>query len=161
MRRNTLWIVGLGLLIALTSVAAAHSRDERETESGLDKITWLAGQWRESGSDRMTEELWMPPRGKLMLGLNRGTRKGRPASFEYLRIQETTEGTFLFASPSGKEAVRFELVEATKTKAVFTNPEHDFPQRIEYRLEDDKLIARTSGDTPGPSWTFDRVGNVR
>ena len=49
---------------------------------------------------------------------------------------------------------------ADEQLAVFVNPDHDFPKRIEYRLEGGRLVAAIAGDEPGPSWTFERIGTI-
>ena len=46
---------------------------------------------------------------------------------------------------------------AGENAAVFENPDHDFPTRIEYRLVGESLVASIAGAEPGPSWTFERV----
>jgi Domain of unknown function (DUF6265) len=43
--------------------------------------------------------------------------------------------------PSGQEEAAFKLVKFENNEAVFENPEHDFSQRIIYRLEKDGSLA--------------------
>lgn len=51
---------------------------------------------------------------------------------------------------SGQEEASFKLVKLEKNLAVFENPEHDFPQRIIYKLEDgETLKARIEGKSKG------------
>ncbi|HEX2120831.1 MAG TPA: DUF6265 family protein, partial [Thermoanaerobaculia bacterium] len=102
----------------------------------VEDVAWIAGHW--TATD--TEEVWLAPRGGLMTGMSRTVKNGR-ASFEFIRIQETKDGVFYFAQPGGRPAVAFRLVEATPTRAMFANPEHDFPQRITYALRDGQLCA--------------------
>jgi hypothetical protein len=126
----------------------------------LEDVAWLAGHWREQAEGAVTEELWMPPRGGVMLGLNRGLQGERKASFEYLRLETDAQGVVYQASPGGAAPTPFRLTAADASHAVFENPAHDFPKRIEYRLAGDVLTASIAGDQPGPSWTFRRVGQV-
>jgi hypothetical protein len=50
------------------------------------------------------------------------------------------------ASPQGRApATPFRLVEIGPGRAVFANPEHDFPRRIEYLRDGDGMTVRVSG----------------
>ena len=102
----------------------------------------------------------MAPRGGLMLGLNRAVpkRRGR-TQFEYLRIEERRDGVYYVASPGGRGATPFKLIESEAGRAVFANPENDFPTHITYRLLDGGVLeaSATDGDGNGPSWKFERV----
>ena len=97
----------------------------------------------------MVEELWLPPRGGLMLGLNRTVSgpKSR-AQFEYFRIEQSGDSIVLFASPSGKAPTPFELLDVSEEHVVFANPEHDFPQRLTYGLDESgkALNVRAEGE---------------
>ena len=99
----------------------------------------------------------MAPAGGLMLGMNRTIRAGKVVDFEYLRIVEEEDGwTGLIASPSGQEKARFKLISMSANEVVFENPEHDFPQRIIYRLESEgKLIGRIEGKIDGVARVVD------
>lgn len=134
--------------------------DAKAAEFTLEAIAWLGGHWRVEGRRGMTEELWMPARGGMMLGLNRTVRGKAGAQFEYLRIVEDKQGVIYMASPGGAKPTPFRLTEASAAHAVFENPEHDFPKKIEYRLDGEQLKVQIAGDKPGPSWTFERVGDV-
>ncbi|MEM6570499.1 MAG: DUF6265 family protein [Planctomycetota bacterium] len=165
--RRVLWpsAVLLAALLPLSSAvevtpqeADAPAKTEKLT---LDDITWLAGHWQVKDRDSMTEELWMPARGRVMLGLNRSVRGKAHGQFEFLRIVQTKKDTYYWASPGGSPATPFKMTEATEDHVVFENPEHDFPKRIEYRLDGDELTAQIFGDEPGPSWTLKRIGDVK
>jgi hypothetical protein len=153
--------IGIALVASL-GLALVATPAPSGTDHDLDSVAWLAGHWRQEKDGVVTEELWMPARGGLMLGLNRTSRadgEGR-AQFEYLRIEARESGPVYVASPSGKGATPFALMLGGDDHAVFENPEHDFPKILEYRLEDGKLHVAISGDEPGPSWTFERVAEL-
>jgi hypothetical protein len=151
----------LSLLTLLLSNAGQGSRPSIDATNSLESIAWMAGHWQQQGRNGLTEELWLPARGKMMIGVNRGVREGKKTSFEYLRIEEGPQGVTYLASPSGTKPTPFRLTEVDKTHAVFENPDHDFPKKIEYRLTSGKLVASIAGDKPGPSWTFERAGDVK
>jgi uncharacterized protein YbjT (DUF2867 family) len=114
----------------------------RDDRSSLEALAWMAGHWRDG--DR--EELWLAPRGGLMLGLNRELRAGQPAHFEFLRIEARADGSLVYlASPGGRAVTPFRLTTLGAQRAVFTNPAHDFPKILTYWREDDRLHARADG----------------
>lgn len=130
--------------------------------AALDRATvadlaWLTGHWSATGEDgRYTEEIWSSPRGGMLLGMNRDVTKAR-AMFEFLRIAETEDGIVYFAHPRGREATPFALVELEPNRAVFANPKHDFPQRITYTRDGNRLCARVEGDGAKPlEWCWTR-----
>ncbi|HET8774097.1 MAG TPA: DUF6265 family protein [Thermoanaerobaculia bacterium] len=125
------------LLLALSS-----------TQPTLDDLSWMSGHWTSAKDGLVMEEVWTEPGGGVMLGLHRDA-KGAKASFEFLRIAETNGQIVYLAQPGGKPPTPFTLVELHGKRAVFANPQHDFPKRIIYWLEDGKLCARVEGDGEG------------
>jgi hypothetical protein len=117
----------------------------------LDSLAWLAGCWHGGGDARSSVEQWMAPSGKTMLGMSRTVVNGKTEEYEFLRLHEEPNGDIFYtALPSGQQEASFKLVRIEKHMAVFENPEHDFPQRIIYELEDDgSLKARIEGKSKG------------
>lgn len=123
----------------------------------ITRLSWLSGCWAYDGQEPGSGEIWMRPAGGSMLAVSRTIRDGRTIGFEYLRIAETDgDSLALFASPSAKTPVRFDLVDLTDSEVVFENPEHDFPQRIRYRLgADGTLLGHIEGLADGKSVAVD------
>ena len=118
-------------------------------EAILDDLEWLAGHWRGEAGEVVMEEIWTQPRGGVMVGLHRDVFPERPAFFEYLRIEQRDSEVVYIASPRGQGATEFVLISAGPTDVAFENLEHDFPQRILYSREGDRLIARIEGEVSG------------
>ncbi|MEO1309451.1 MAG: DUF6265 family protein [Pseudomonadota bacterium] len=116
-------------------------------EEAAPDLGWLSGHWRAEREGRVSEEIWTDAEGGLMLAVNRSVRDGRARGFEFLRIQLFGEPA-LYAQPGGGPATRFALVEAGAGYVVFENPDHDFPQRVLYRREGNRLTA-TASDLEG------------
>ena len=111
----------------------------------IDDLAWMSGHWSSTKDGTVMEEIWSAPGGGMMLGMHRDT-KGAKASFEFLRIATTNVGIVYFARPGGRPPTPFTLIESGRQRAVFANPQHDFPKRIIYWLEGGKLCARVEGD---------------
>ena len=139
----------IACLVVLLALANPADAGEANGPS-VNDLAWLAGAWHEVKNGVTTEENWLAPAGDLMLGVNRTVRPGGKASFEFLRIARAANGVSYFASPQGRPAVEFPLIQMEKRKVVFENSKHDFPQRITYWLADDgALHARVSGTIQG------------
>ena len=88
-----------------------------------------------------------------MVGMNRTATPTETQGFEFLRIVAEADGAVLLASPGGRTPpTEFRCISNEGQRAVFENPEHDFPQRIIYRREGNTLHGRIEGQTDdGPA----------
>jgi hypothetical protein len=106
---------------------------------------FMSGCWDLIDGDHWTQECWMEPKGRLMLGASREGTGDKLQSWEQLRIQQFADGTItLFASPGGRPPLAFEGRSLSPTAIEFTNAAHDYPQRIRYELKDGELEAEIS-----------------
>jgi hypothetical protein len=143
------------LVILLASPAAAQVQ---EVKRSLSDLAWLAGCWELSVPEKnlLITEQWMKPLGGMMVGGARTIKGGRAVDFEYLRIVEDADGIFYVAKPTGnKEETKFKLIRSAPGDVVFENPAHDFPQRIIYRLNGERLDARIEGMVNGKLRSMD------
>jgi hypothetical protein len=127
----------------------------------LSGLAWMAGNWSGVQGGVEMEEFWQEPRGNIMLGLHRDVAGGRTVSFEFLRIEATPEAIIYWASPGGRPATPFRLIEQKEKRVVFENAKHDFPQRVIYWLGDDgalhaKIEGRMNGKPAAKEWTWRR-----
>lgn len=135
-------VVGTVLLLTATQASAG---DPGSDSPSIDVLAWMEGHWVREGDGWMSEELWLPASTDAMVGLNRTTSGGEMKAFEYLRLVTTADGIDYIAQPGGKPGTPFRLTEWSQGRAVFENPEHDFPQRITYVREGETLTAQISG----------------
>ncbi len=122
------------------SPAGFLNRADARPGDVVGQLEWLAGKWEGREGTVRLEEYWMSPRGGVMPGLHRDLFAGGSAYFEYLRIAETDVGTIYYVSRLGKEPTAFRLIHSSKGKAVFENPDHEFPQRVTYRLDEEGAL---------------------
>ena len=120
------------------------------------RLQWMAGCWRAESPRRTVEEQWMKPAGGLLLGMSRASRADSVLSWELARI-ETEGGRLQFVAwPSGQRQAAFAATIVNDSMVVFTNPQHDFPQRIMYlRRGTDSLLARVEGPVQGETRGLD------
>jgi hypothetical protein len=118
--------------------------------ASVEDLAWLAGCWASVGAEAGSGEQWMEPAGGTLLGVNRTVKGSKTVAHEFMQIRETESGEIEFISnPSGQSEAAFSLVGLSESEVVFENPDHDFPQRIIYRLKGDNLEGRIEGKVKG------------
>ena len=141
------------IVLSVIGMAASAAADEFPS--------FMAGTWSLSNGGVVVEEHWTDARGNLMVGMNRTTKDEGKASFEFLRIEKRDGKLAYVAMPSGKEPTVFPLKSLTSSRVTFENLAHDFPQRIIYWRDQDRLCARVEGDLGGKiggeEWCWTRV----
>ena len=150
------------LLIGLLSLSLIAFRPAAGAAVDLTELSWIAGHWAGTEDGMEMEEFWLSPKGNTMLGLHRDVKNGRTGSFEFLRIEATAAAIIYWASPHGKPATPFTMIENKDKRVVFENKEHDFPQRITYWLGDDgslhaKIEGNLKGQPAAEEWRWQRV----
>ncbi len=130
---------------------------DRSTE--LAQLAWLAGAWINNDGRQISEEHWTLPAGGTMLGVNRTIINGVTVAFEFLRIEETPRGIVYYASPGGRyPPTAFGLLRLDGQRVVFSSPDHDFPTRIRYHRQGNRLFGAIEGEEDGEmksiKWTW-------
>lgn len=129
--------------------AAAHVPDPM-----LGQFAWLVGTWATRDAGPLTLETWQTARGGVMLGNGQSVGDGRTVSAETQRIVAGPP-VALVAWPDGApQPTTFVLASVGPQEAVFTNPGHDFPQRIQYRRSGSALAVTLTGVAKGESRTL-------
>ncbi len=121
-------------------------------DGSIDSLGWMAGCWEGFFlNGRTVSEQWMKPAGNVMMGMSRTVRDGKTTEYEFIRLEQSEDGAIRYiARPSNQAEAAFTLVLLQGRKAVFENPQHDFPQRIIYeRISGDSLVARIEGTING------------
>lgn len=146
-------IIAISIFIACPLLAFSES----EEPVSIDQLTWLSGCWASDGAETGSGEQWMRPAGGVMLGMSRFVHGGKAVAFEFIRIFEDEDGSLtFFAAPSGQPSHAFGLASISADEVVFSDPQHDFPQRILYRLiEPDRLLGRIEGISKGEARAVD------
>jgi hypothetical protein len=127
--------LGIGLLFFFAgSSSVSHA-------ASISDLAWLAGCWSSAGGEAGSGEQWMAPAGGTLLGVSRTVKNGRTVAHEFMQIREVEPGKIAFiAHPSGQAEASFPLARAAEREVVFENPQHDFPQRVIYKLEGDGVL---------------------
>lgn len=106
---------------------------------------FMAGTWMMEDGAAWSDELWSDPKGGLMLGLSRSGFGRQLRFWETARIQRKADGSIsLFVRPQDGRETEFKQALRSADAVEFTNPAHDFPQRIRYWRQGQLLMAEAS-----------------
>ncbi|MCB9689208.1 MAG: hypothetical protein H6735_29490, partial [Alphaproteobacteria bacterium] len=110
-------------------------------------VEWMVGTWRGT----RTEETWVRIEDVLV-----GVSLGRKGGYEVLDVDAHPGFLRYVARPGGGDPVAFACTRGSPVEAEFTNPDHDFPQRIHYELHKKKLRATIGrlGEEDGLVYTW-------
>jgi len=153
----------LTIVIASLLVGACAARPAPPPASGracsVDAVAWLIGTWTSADGDGTTVERWTRSADRLV-GEAETTRAGARVFGERLEIACAGGALVYTAWPEGQAMAAFGATSVDETRAVFEDPSHDFPTRIEYRQRGDALTAEVSGNIDGAPrverWSFVR-----
>jgi hypothetical protein len=141
---------------AVVQVILATAFSFGASAAGVEQLSWLSGCWRSAGGERQTTEQWMKPGGDQMLGMSHTVAGAKTREFEFMRIvQEENGEIFFIAQPSRQNETRFKLTFIGDREARFEKSKHDFPQRVIYRRDGDKLLGRIEGVSGGKERAID------
>lgn len=126
------------------TVTAAPAHRESLT---IEALAWLVGDWQAQDAAPVGER-WRREQDRLV-GVGYTITAGEPTQTETMEIREREGGLVYIASPVGQARTEFAIGEADAHHFVAVNPSHDFPQRIEYRLEERRIRALVSAGDRG------------
>ncbi len=145
----------LTILVAAAVLSTAAPTSARAQAPSVDEVAWMQGCWLASSGSSSTEEVWMAPRGGLMMGMSRSVRDGAATGFEFVLLREVGGDLVFTPHPSGQTPADFIVTSATADLLRVENASHDFPQKIEYlRAPPDSVIASVYGDVGAATPAF-------
>lgn len=118
--------------------------------SSLNNFDWLLGKWQTENAQTLTTEIWH----KISKNTFEGT--GQTANnLETLRLLAMSGDIFYLAKVSHNLVpIAFKLIECKDKSFTFANHQHDFPNKIEYRRINNKVIQITVSGQEGKSFTI-------
>ena len=131
--------------MALAALAAPLGAQARPVQS----LGWLQGCWERRTANAVVEEHWSSAAGGVLLGFGKTTVRDSVREHEFLRIHAIGDTLVYHAIPSRQQPAEFRAVPPHDSVITFSNPGHDFPQRIIYRRAGDSLHARIEGTRNG------------
>ena len=135
-------LILLSLLFTMVS-----SQDKNTDLNPFEKLSWIVDRWISAPGESITYENWVKLDDTTFSGKSHTIKNGDTVFTEQLKIEKIGDEIYYTAVVKhNPDTVHFKLVELGENKAVFENPEHDFPNRIIYMLKaDGTFYARIEG----------------
>jgi len=150
---------GLLSLLFTFLVLVVSTVSAQEVAGNFKKLAWIAGSWKLTNADKgeTGREQWTQFSDTAWQGLG-VTLNGRDTvSREKLNLIIKNERVYYIADVRGNpEPVWYRLTEISDNGFVCENLEYDFPKRIEYRKQGNKIKATISGDGKFIDYVFKR-----
>jgi hypothetical protein len=132
----------------------------QQSVADFQKLDWLIGTWNQTNvtkPGRTSHEYWAKSNQSGLSGYA-VTLQGFDTVFvEKTTIIQKDNALYYVADVPGNNApIYFKFTELTTTGFVCENPQHDFPKRISYQLDGQKLKAQISGNGKTVDYYFER-----
>ena len=135
----------------------SNTKTKREMTENLD---WLTGNWKRLNEEagKETFENWEKISPSEYSGIGFTIQKGDTISQEKMDIIETNGKWTLFVKmPNDKEATKFEMTELKNNEFVCVNDSIDFPKKIKYWTDGEKIKAKISNEEMEIPFEFSRI----
>ncbi len=104
----------------------------------------LPGYWQTP--DKSHTEHWQQTTPETLKGTGITRRKDKPPFVESLQLITLAGDTYYLAkTPQNPMPVPFKQQRCTTSEAIFTNPTHDFPTKLHYKLNGNTLTVDVTG----------------
>ena len=144
------------LILILVIVNTVFSQTN---SANFKSINWLIGNWQKANSitKKTSIENWHKVSETEFAGMG-FTLKGKDTIFvEKLKIILQNNDLYYVADvKENKETTLFKFTSITKNGFICKNPKHNFPKKIEYKLNTKHLTVIISDDKKKAKFEFDR-----
>ena len=125
---------------------------KQTAEKTVQSFSWLQGSWAMKETDGVITEQWKQVNDSLMEGSSDFIKGDSTIPFEKIKLFRRSNEFYYEAKAAGQNnelPVEFKLSSYSDTGFVAENPQHDFPQRITYRLVNKDSIHAFVDAGPG------------
>ncbi|HLV45556.1 MAG TPA: DUF6265 family protein [Flavobacterium sp.] len=137
--------------------SAATNPDTTEIAENMD---WLVGEWKRTNDQPEKEafEIWAKINPDEYSGLGYTMQKEDTIFQEKMTLLKS-EGKwhFVVKMPNETETTEFQITELNNKEFTCENDTNDFPKKIQYWKEDEKLIAKISNEDMEILFEFERI----
>lgn len=119
------------------------------SQTSIQSLNWLVGEWQHIQREMVFTEFWqLSPDNSLYIGTGKAQKNNKIVSQEEMRIEQVDGDLYYIVTVKNhneNKAIPFRLTSLTNNSVTFENPEHDFPQKIEYTfINKDSITAVVS-----------------
>ena len=148
------------LLISLTGMPGLmNTLLAQQANVDFRKLDWLEGTWTMTNvkSGRSAHEIWQKISSSEWSGLGVNMKGSDTVFVEKLKLLIKDGNIFYIADiVENKEPVYFKFTSISNDGFVCENPKHDFPKKISYQKDGEKIMATISGDGKSIEYLFEK-----
>jgi hypothetical protein len=146
-------------LLILLFLATSQPQDQSQTD--FQKIEWLVGTWNRTNISKPGKtalERWEKTKPFELKGYG-VTLQGTDTVFlEKITILVKDNSIYYVADvPENKQPVYFKFIKISNSGFECENPGHDFPKKITYQVDGNKLKAQISGNGKVIDYWFEKM----
>lgn len=142
------------LTIILLSISISC---KEKINNKIRPLHWLIGTWHNNDKNAPSTETWTQSSTTTMHGVSYIVAAKDTVFYESIVLKQIKDELFYTVTSKGQKdnrPVSFKLTSFEDDCAIFENPEHDFPQKIIYKLiNKDSIVATILGDKDGKTAT--------
>jgi hypothetical protein len=145
-KKNTILFVILVLLFISCNKYDANGNLLKDYNE-LQKAKWLIGNWEKKDSIGILKELWQIKDDSTYIGESYYIINDKDTLHnEQIELMQDKEHLIYTATIKGEnnnEPMPFQMMKDDDSLLVFENPKHDYPQKIEYKLDKNNILTTT------------------
>lgn len=154
-------ISALCFLVSLAS--GTRTLAEQIGSASLGDLSWIAGNWVGSEGETVIQEQWSSPEGNSMMGMFRLIEDGKVVFYEFMSIEQETEGPVLRIKhfnpglegwEEKDDSILFDLEEVGDRRAVFSTLKDGDPERLIFERQGDELVITLEKPAQGTRTPF-------
>lgn len=157
MKSNLLLIV----LVFFLSCNQNNKTKELQKSETIENFDWLTGKWKRLNEEagKETFENWNKINPNEYSGIGFTIKNGDTISQEKIKlIKSSGKWTLLVKAPDEKQPIKFKMLEQKiPTEITFINDSIDFPKRVQYWSEGEKLKAKVSNNKIQIPFEFEKI----
>ena len=162
MHKLIIFIIGISLISCNQSKRGNPKTDGNFLESTeiTENFDWLIGEWKRSYEDpgRETFERWEKKSNIEYLGLGFTMQNGDTLKKEKIRLIKVNNNWDLEVQTQDEaKPVTFKMTSFNDQEFICENKDLDFPNKIKYWKNKDKMNASVSGEGMEIPFEFDRI----
>ena len=148
------------LAIMLCAIEIVHSQSPSQKDSDdFKKLDWLEGTWtrQDVKPGQSGHESWQKISAAEWKGLGVNMTGADTIFVEKMNLVIKDGNIYYVANiTENKAPVYFKMTAITNDSFICENPQHDFPKKITYQKEGNKLKATISGDGKSFDYFFEK-----
>jgi len=160
MKRAFFLLTSILVLSCNQNTKTDQDKKPKSETAAAENLDWLTGNWKRLNEQagKETFENWEKVSPSEYSGIGFTLQNGDTISQEKMDMIETNGKWTLFVKmPNEKEATTFEMIELKNNEFVCVNDSIDFPKKIKYWLDGEKMKAKISNDEMEIPFEFEKT----